>query len=141
MTNPLFAHTFATWLLANLIHPVIMFLVSLAMPGRFELFNGPEVMLLLIVVSILISIPCLVAGWLCLMIIVPAPHSTKLRFLVWIVTAPGIIAFQGLIMMLLENTTAPGILIGSIPAMISVSLAVIIRQPQFKQLIAQHEIN
>lgn len=142
MNRLLLLHTFSTWLVANLIHPVMMVFASLILPEVFfNLHEEGGIIVLITFVLLLVSLPCLLAGWLCLMIIVPAPHSPQLRFLVWMVAAPCIIVLQGLIMMLFAGTTSPGMLIGLVPAMIAVLLSVLIRYPQFKQLTVQHEIN
>lgn len=142
MNRLLLLHTFCTWLVANMIHPIMMTFASWIMPEVFfDLHEEGGFIVLLTFVLLLISFPCLLAGWLCLMIIVPAPHSLQLRFLVWMVAAPCIIVLQGLIIMLITGTTSPGMLIASVPAMIAALLAVLIRYQQFKRLIVQHEIN
>jgi hypothetical protein len=142
MNRLLLLHTFSTWLVANLIHPVMMAFASLILPEVFfNLHEEGGLIVLLTFVLLLVSLPCLLTGWLCLMIIVPAPHSLQLRFLVWMVAAPCIIVLQGLIMMLFAGTTSPGMLIGLVPAMLAVLLSVLIRYRQFKQLTVQHEIN
>lgn len=141
MNRLLLLHTFSTWLVANLIHPVMMIFASLIMPEDFfNLHEEGGFIVLITFVLLLVSLPCLLAGWLCLMIIVPAPHSLQLRFLVWMVTAPCIIVSQGLLMMLIIGAGSK-VLIAFIPAMMAVILSVLIRYRQFKQLIVQHEIN
>jgi hypothetical protein len=101
----------------------------------------PTLLSLIFFFSFILSLPALLLAYVCLRIIVPAPHSYQTRLMIWAITAPCIIAFGGMVVMIIFGDFNPGGLIVCIPAMLAAMLSVLIRYQQFKQLIVQHEIN
>jgi hypothetical protein len=119
-------HVFYTWLLSCLLYPVGLAFVLMieGQPYHFLLYLQTG-MWLMFTWGLLISVPLLSLAILSLKFIARLPYAAGLRFVLW--TA----VFSCL--MLIGAYGSAGIC--------AALLAVFFRQPQFQQLIAQHEIN
>ena len=143
----MFLHTFYTWVLANLLHQVMVFFAILIV-GEYSGFNQDilETYFLFLVYSFCISIPCLLLGWLSLYIILSTPNSDDVKFLLWLVTTPAVILFEFLVILILFDLIGLKVLLFSLPGVASVGASILIRYNQFKKLIhtpkiANHETN
>ncbi len=137
-------HIINTWFVANLIHPLVILMLRLIVPSYFtelDFVVEPGFLWMVFICSLVLSLPALLFAYICLSIIVPAPHSFQTRLIVWIIAAPCTIAFEAFIVMIIFYGFDPKVLIICIPAMIAVLLTILIRYQQFKRLIVQHEIN
>lgn len=143
----MFLHTFYTWILANILHPVMLFLATIVVGGDFG-FNQNifESYFLYLVYSFCISIPCLFLGWLSLFIIVVTPNPDDAKFVLWLVTAPALIIFEFLVILILFDSTELKVLLFSLPGIVATGVSVLVRYQQFKKLshtpkIENHETN
>lgn len=143
----MFLHTFYTWVLANLIHPVMFFLATLIV-GDASGFNQNlfESYFLYLVYSFCISFPCLFLGWLSLYIILVTPGSDDVKFFLWLVTAPAVILFEFLVILVLFDLIKLEILLFSVPGIAAIGVSILVRYQQFKKLIhtpkiENHETN
>lgn len=145
----MFLHTFYTWVLANLLHPV-MFLAAAFIIGDgdapgFDL-GLFESYFLFLVYSFCISIPCLLLGWLTLYLILVSSYSGDAKFFLWLVTGPALIILEFLVILTLFNLIELEILLFLLPGIASVGASILIRYQQFKKLvhtpkIEHHETN
>ena len=143
----MFLHTFYTWLLANLLHPLIFFLAALIMreaPGFDQ--NLFEIFYLLLFYSFCFSLPCLLLGWLCLYLIICSPYSDDAKFILWLVTAASLIILEFLVILFIGDLTDLALLLFSLPGVAALSASILIRYKQFKKLIhipkiKNHETN
>jgi hypothetical protein len=138
----MFLHIFYTWLLANLLHPVMFFLAALIMreaPGFDQ--NLFEIVLLLLAYSLCLSAPCLLLGWLCLYLIICSPYSGDARFVLWLVSAVLLIVLEFLFILLAGDILDLEFLLYSLPGVAAVGTSILIRYRQFKKLIHIPKIN
>ena len=120
------SHVFNTWLLSCLLYPVGLAFVLMIKGQPYDFLPDLETGLwLMFSWGLLISIPLLSLGMLSLRYISRLRYAKGVRFILW--TA----VFSCL--MIIGAYGSAGIC--------AALLAVFFRQPQFKQLIAEHEIN
>ena len=143
----MFLHTFYTWLLANLLHPLMFLLAALIMP-EVPGFDKDllEIILLLLVYSLCLSAPCLLLGWPCLYLIICSLYSGDARFMLWLVSAALLIVLEFLFILLVGDNLGPEFLLFSLPGVAAVGTSILIRYRQFKKLIhlskiENHETN
>ena len=143
----MFRHTFFTWLLANSLHPVIGFIAIFIMDdaSRFDQ-DFFLVYFLSLAYSCFISIPCLLLGWLSLYIILVTPNSDDVRFFLWLITAPALILFEFLVILILFDSIELKVLLYSLPGIAAIVVSILVRNQQFKKLIhtpkiENHETN
>ena len=143
----MFLHTFYTWILANILHPVMFFLATLVMGEAFG-FNQNlfENYFLYLVYSLFISVPCLFLGWLSLYIVLATPNPDDAKFVIWLVTAPALVLFEFLIILSLFDLIELKPLLFSLPGIAATGISILIRYPQFNKLIhipkiENHETN
>jgi len=143
----MFLHTFYTWVLANLLHPVMFFLTVLVI-GDSMGFNSDLVKnyFLFLTYSVCISIPCLFLGWLSLYIILITPNTDSVKFLLWLITAPALVLFEFIIILNFFDLVEKEFFLFSLPGITAIGFAIVARYQQFKKLnytpkIENHETN
>lgn len=132
----MFLHIFYTWLLANLLHPVFIFLGFYLMEG-YPIFTGEALQFLfpVLVYLLLFSIPCLFIGWVCLYLVSITPFHNDAKFLMWLFVAPLLVFMEILVILLLEGKVDIEELVFALPGMVAVAVAILIRYVQFQNLI------
>lgn len=138
----MFLHIFYTWIPANLLHPVFIFLGFYLMNGD-PIFTSEAVQFFfpLLMYSLLFSIPCLFIGWLCLYYVNITPFSSDVKFLIWLFVAPLLVFIEILVILLLEGNIDVTELKFALPGMAAVALAVLSRYVQFQNLNSISETN
>lgn len=144
--NPLmFLHILFTWLLANLLHPLLLALVMYLGDGDSLFLNGAGIITGLIqfsFYSMLISLPCLFLGWGLLYVIVSLKDSILVKFIAWMITTALLIIFEFMaIVFLVDEPVEIGLLIVVVPAIVSTWIAIGIRHKQFTNLVHQPGTN
>lgn len=140
MTSGMTLYLFYTWLLANLLHPLIIWTgLHFTHSDLAETINAGSVVIGF-GISCLLSIPVLILASLGLKIIVSAKQELFASLFVWIITVAGSIIFEVLVSMVLFTSLEVSVLSLFIPAMIASAIAILIRHKQFSKLIVQHEI-
>lgn len=133
------AHFTVTWLLANLLHPFIMWVYF----GGSGFSSAPElfgIVFMIIVYSFIFSIPSLFLSYLAGYLISLMPLEKNMQYLVWLVTAPAIAFVNFLLITALLSGKINFEEIGfSVPAMIAVIIAVLFRFKQFVHLNNKHK--
>jgi hypothetical protein len=143
----MFLHTFYTWILANILHPVMFFLATFVMGEASGLNqNLFESYFLYLIYSFFISIPCLFLGWLSLFVILVTPNTDDAKFVLWLVTAPALIIFEFLVILVLLDSIDMEVLLFSLPGIVATGVSVLVRYQQFRKLIhtpkiENHETN
>jgi len=143
----MFLHTFYTWVVANLLHPIIFFLAELIVGETIGFdFNLVAGYLLFLTYSVGISFPCLFLGWLSLYIILMTPNTDTAKFLLWLIAAPALILFEVIVILCLVGSVEKELFLISLPGIAATGVAIGIRYPQFRKLIytpkiENHETN
>ena len=136
----MFLHTFYTWLIANLLHPLMFLFFFFFRDGSFSsLFNAetPEICLLIFIFSLLISLPALLAGWLMLGMIVLSSYTVMARFMMWLICASALVLLSFLLLSLfLDGVIDPEIISLSVPGIVAASFSICIRYKHFRKLIS-----
>jgi len=143
----MFLHTFYTWVIANLLHPILILLALHLMCG--ETVFGDEfirVYITAFIYSIVISVPCLLAGWFCVYLVSTIPLSVEAKFLIWLTIAPSLVFFEIFIILLVTGYIEAELLLYSIPGMAATGIAILSRYKQFQKIISinkttNHETN
>jgi len=129
----MFLHVLYSWLITQIFHP-LLFLISLCgLHGWFSV--QAEDIFYFILLSAVVSLPCLLLGWLCIGIIVHSNYTTTARFFIWLATA-GMLVILNLWMIILFihiGFQFRDFLI-AIPGIISIWIASVIRIKQFQKL-------
>jgi hypothetical protein len=141
----MFSHTFTTWLLANLLHPLIWF-VYLFITGNnnSDTFSAESVSLLLLVFfySLIFSLPCLLLSRGLLQVISLTKENLLVKFIAWLFANALLIVLEvWVIILLLTGGNEPELLLFSVPAIAATWVAIAIRWKQFKNLILQQKTN
>jgi hypothetical protein len=144
----MFLHIFYTWLLSNFFHPFVFLLWSMVR-NNFADLPGAELFAIgsfFFGISLIISVPCLLVGWLCLYLISVSLNTAVTKYILWLVVGPSLVFFEVLFILLFSNEIDIEILLSSFPAMIAVVVAILIRQRQFEKLsnstkMVNHETN
>lgn len=144
----MFLHTFYTWLLSNLLHPLLFMILSVVRKGSAGSFCSDNLIIELsfFTASLIISLPCLLVGWLNLYLIISSPYSGNSKFLIWVITAPLLVFLEFLFILVISDFLEIEFLVFSIPGMVAVMIAILIRYKQFRKLshllkINNHETN
>lgn len=136
----MFLHTFYTWFIANLLHPLMFLLFFFFRDGNFSsLFNveTAEICSLIFVFSLVISLPALLAGWLLLGMIVLSSYTVFARFMLWLICASALVLLSFLLLSLfLDGIIDPKIVSLSVPGIVAVSFSICLRYNHFRQLIS-----
>lgn len=130
----MFLHTFYTWILSNLLHPILFMLLLILKESSSGFFDFSSTVVFF-TVSLVISLPCLFLGWMCLYLILNAPYSTGAKFIVWLATGPSLAFLEFLFMLLVINLMEIEILQFSFPGIAAVGISILIRYGQFGKLI------
>jgi hypothetical protein len=144
----MFLHTFYTWLLSNLLHPVLFVILSIITQNYPGIFN-PHFFIDAVTFfawSLVISLPCLLLGVLCLYLIINSPYSAGTKFMLWLATGPSLVFLEFLFILLVMNLVEIEILLFSFPGIAAVGISILIRYWQFEKLsyspkIDNHETN
>lgn len=140
----MFLHVFYTWLLANFFHPFVFLLLSMLGSDSTD-FPGTEVFaigLFFFGASVLFSVPFLLVGWLCLYLVNASPNTAVTKYLLWLVVGPSLVFFAMLLFTLLFTSEIDiEILLFSLPAMVAVAVAILIRHSQFDKLFYSHKMD
>ena len=144
----MFLHTFYTWLLSNLLHPVLFILLLIITENNTDILNSGFVTAIVtfFAVSLVISLPCLLLGWLCLYLITNSPYSAGTKFMVWLTTGPSLVFFEFLFILLFMDLIETEIFLFSFPGIAAIGISILIRFRQFEKLtytpkIENHETN
>ena len=133
----MFLHTFYTWILSNLLHPILFILLMIIKGNDAEVFDSrffTETATFL-AVSLIISLPCLLLAWLCLYLILSSPYSTETKFMLWLTTGPSLVFLEFLFLFLIINVMEFEIFLFSCPGIAAVGISILIRYRQFEKLI------
>jgi hypothetical protein len=144
----MFLHTFYTWLLSNLFHPILFVILSIIRqdyPGFWEQHLLIDAVTFF-ACSLVISLPCLLLGWLCLYLIINSPYSAGTKFMLWLMTGPSLVFLEFLFVLLVMNIMEVEIFLFSLPGIAAVGISILIRYRQFEKLnympkIDNHETN
>ena len=97
-----YLYVFNTWLIANLIHPVMLVLLWMFLTNDPDItgFGNPGLQVIMPVIGILflMSIPCLILSWIVISHIVKAPFSMFGRMIIWMIVSSLIIFLYFLIL-------------------------------------------
>ena len=130
----MFLNVFYSWLIAQVFHPILLIALSYVLNGSIDPLE-PGLLLLFAIASIFISSPCLLLGWLSIGLIVGSGYSVTANFLLWLVTTAilVILNFFALALILYGNFQCEFLFI-TIPAILSIWIASLIRWRQFQEL-------
>jgi hypothetical protein len=133
-------HTFYTWLLANLLVPVIYILTDMVVFGSAWFGPGPDNVFIdyfyLFIISVLFSLPCLVFCRIALKFIVFSSYINQARLVLWLTTTAVLVFLEELALIWLFSWEFSFELLSiMIPPVIATVLAVLIRYRQFYNLI------
>jgi len=131
----MFLHVCNSWLLAQLLHP-LLFILS----GYF--WSGEPLPLaafiIIFVFSSIVSMPSLFLGWLFLSIIVYSEYVIPLKFIFWLLTSAALILLTIWILILVIGGLEEEMLrnfLYAIPGIISIWVVSIIRYRKFRKLV------
>src|SRR4051812_8549037 len=135
----MFLNVFYSWLIAQVLHP-ILFMVSLWLfDGRF--FINAEYVFYFLLISILVSLPGLLSGWLCMGRIVAAHYTISAKFFIWLATAAMLVILTlWIVILFFDGGLQPEFLLAAIPGILSIWIASIIRLRQFYKLFIQKNV-
>jgi hypothetical protein len=141
----MFLHAFVTWLLANLLHPLIWFTyILITGDGNSDRFSAESFSILLVVFfySLIFSLPCLFLSWGLLHVIVFMKDNLAAKFIAWLFGAALLIFLEvWIIVLLITGGHESELLLLSVPPVAATWLAITIRWKQFKNLILQLKTN
>jgi hypothetical protein len=140
----MFLHTFYTWLLANLLHPLMLAAGVIVTTGNVNVNFNETINFLfqILFYSMLFSLPCLLLSWLFLGIIVFSGYLMPVKFILWLlVTALLIFLEVFIILYLSEEEIEWELLLFALPATAATWMAIAFRWNQFKNLITQQTKN
>lgn len=141
----MFLHTFNTWFLANLLHPLIMLAGMIATHEHANSIFSTEsfsILVLGFIFSIFCSLPSLFLSWGLLQIIVSACDTILEKVIAWLLVTALLIVLEVLVIRLIINDQFEirGLLL-SLPAIAATWIAIGIRWKQFMNLSYQHEVS
>ena len=130
-------HVFYSWLLSQIILPIMFLILSLLLGGSVNDFFTEDGLLFLIV-SVGVSLPCILFGWLIIIPIVFAELTVMAKFLVWIFATAIIVMldlwiFYLIIVNRMEFQIRDFVI--ALPGILSIWIASIIRYKQFQNLV------
>jgi hypothetical protein len=135
----MFLHVFNSWFVSQLIHPIVFFPFLYLIDGPFG--NLPiSVLLLFILISMVISCPSLLFGWLFLGSIMQSDLTITAKFSLWLFASAITVILDLLLLMLIclpyGEIEAQYLVVG-IPGILSIWITATIRLRQFRNLIPQ----
>ena len=141
----MFSHAFSTWLLANLLHPLIWF-IFLVITGNNnnDTFSAESVSMLFIVFfySLIFSLPCLLLSRGLLQVTAFMKDNHLVKFIAWFFGNALLIVLEvWVIILLLTGGKEIELLLYSVPAIAATWLAIAFRWKQFKNLILHQKTN
>ncbi|HEY6505112.1 MAG TPA: hypothetical protein VIZ28_14145 [Chitinophagaceae bacterium] len=141
----MFVHILFTWLLANLLHPLLLALAIYLPEGDTGFFSVAEFISVLIQVSfysLIISLPCLFLGWGLLYVIVSTKDIILVKFIEWLFASAMLIVLELMgIIFLVDDSVEMEHLLFTLPAIGATWIAIAIRYKQFRNLIGEHKTN
>ena len=131
----MYLYVAATWLIANLVHPLMLFLVYGAEDFAMDILGFG---LQFVIYSFLFSIPSLFLSFLVMYVIFKLPLSSAGRYISWVISAPVIVVINYWLVFNVIFNTRMGKegLEFMLPAMIAVVLAILIRYASFFRAVA-----
>jgi len=129
----MFLNVLYSWLIAQILHP-ILFAVSLwLLNGRFFLDAG--YIFCFTAVSFVVSLPCLLLGWLCMGFIIHYNYTITGKFFIWLATSAVLVLLTlWIIILSFDGGVDPEALLAALPGILSIWLASVIRWKQFHKL-------
>lgn len=127
----MFLHVFYSWVVANLLHPLVLLAYFHSEVEEFSI-EIPGWGLLIFGVSVLLSLPALIAGWVVMHLINRLPFDSISKYFTWLFLAcclPLVIFITIVLFMTKELRMSE--LEAIVPATISVAAALIIRAGYF----------
>ena len=133
----MFVYTFYTWLLANIIHPVFLIGYVGVLHRQLDFANFGEQYFLILFLSVILSFPAFLLGWIVLSLIRFTNFTITIKFLAWLFIVPFLIVLS------LWSMTKPytngffdaELLMITIPAILSAWTSSAFRYKQFQKLI------
>lgn len=132
----MFNYIFFTWFLANLLHPLMWIFWAMAMGGGSAWSDGAGWWLFFMtILCLIISLPCLLVGYILLKAIGRTPLTVQARFCLWLIASPGLAFLESMLIIgLLFRFFGPGDLVFVIPALVATALSTLLRYSQFTKL-------
>ena len=132
----MFLNVFYSWLIAQVLHPVVYIVALWAISGYFGMSAAAVAdIFYFFAFGLIVSLPSLLLGWLCMGLIVHSSYTTLAKFLLWIVaTAILVILNFWIIILFIDRGFQFQDFIIAIPGIISIWIASIIRYKQFQKL-------
>lgn len=137
-----FSHNVSTWLLANALHPVMLFMAIVLTEGAGGLVFMDDLISPLVLVffcSLLFSLPCLFLSSFSLVPIVFSKCTISVKFLLWLMVATiWVILTVFAITLSMEGKMDVKDVRLALPGVAATWFAIIIRYKQFSNLILQN---
>lgn len=141
----MFVYTFNTWLIANLLHPLMYMAFGFVTYGHDGILFYADIVkgyLLFLGLSSLFSLPSFLLGWFLLSIVALSDHAPFTRLLMWIGCSAILVFMEVLVLaMIIHEPLGMKTFSLAIPGILAVSAAIIIRYKQFQNLISSFETN
>jgi hypothetical protein len=141
----MFLHTFNTWLIANLLHPLLISAFGYMIYGHDGVLWYADVVkgyFIVLAASLICSLPFLVFGWLLLRLVVSSDHTPSGRLFLWMIFSAMVVFLEVLsLIIMVKQPLDPKTFSLAIPGVLAVSAAIIIRYQQFRKLIPLPETN
>lgn len=141
----MFLYTFNTWLIANLLHPLIIMAFGFVIYGHEGILFYADVVkgyLLVLVISLLCSLPSLLIGWFLLGIVVLSDYTPLARLVMWLVCSAILVFLEVLVMaIIVREPLSLETFSLAVPGVLAASAAIIIRYNQFRKLISSLQTN
>lgn len=141
----MFLYTFNTWLIANLLHPLLIMAFGYMVYGHEGVLWYADIAkgyLLILGVSLLCSLPALLTGWLLLDIVVSSDHRSLARMVMWMICSVMLVFLEVLIIaIIIGEPLTSEVFFLALPGILAVCLAILIRYQQFQKLISSPETN
>ena len=130
----MFLHVFCSWLVAQVLHPFI-FVFSIWILNDLSCYVPWSSYFYFVLCSAIVSLPCLLLGWLCFGMIVYSDYTFTAKFLIWLTTAAILVILNLWIIILVfdKRLHAEDFLI-AVPGILSIWIASSIRLKQFYRL-------
>lgn len=136
----MFIHTFYTWILANMIHPILWLFMPLFIQEEegISFINDVSVGILMLVTFFtgLISFPCLLLGWQLLRIIAVIDYTKEAKFCMWTAAVLSLIIAESILIVLLVEVSVMEMIWLIIPVSVASIIAICARYSLFIKLVA-----
>ena len=134
-TTIMFLHVFYSWLITQLLHPILVIALSYVLNGSIDLLE-PGFIFLFAIGSVVISSPCLLLGWLSLGLIVYSDHTVVAKFVLWFLATGILVVLNFFILaLILYRNFQVELLFMTIPGILSIWISSVIRWKQFQKLV------